>query len=286
MSKLLAQALRRQGSLRPEVNGRLRAERRLKGIHIMSPTGWEAPLANAAIRFAQQQGWIEKLKDAAFARKHPVLVLGSTGVGKTNFLESLRTFVPQAIDAVNRTEVASREKIKIDKDIFIFEDTPGQKLHRQRRMNAILGAAGSDGLGVINLTSWGLHEYGFNQGDAILDGKPNPEWLKRRKKDEIDAISEWGPLIMASSAKWFFTVVTKSDLWWPDRELVERHYTNGPYGKELDNFDIKNRSTFGYSSVRHPFYGIAPTAGDFSDDNKRTLQQRLLQELLKAVAQG
>ncbi|WP_083853161.1 MULTISPECIES: GTPase domain-containing protein [unclassified Rhodococcus (in: high G+C Gram-positive bacteria)] len=244
------------------------------------------PLSTAAaaakiVQIAQQQGWFGKLKDA-FAEKRPVLVLGSTGVGKTNFLESLQSLVPETIDRLNRTSAAQQQKIKIDKEVFHFIDTPGQIGHQSRRSQAILGALGTPKLGVINLTCWGYHEYTHGEDEAVENGQPSESWLEKHRKVEIEALKEWGPM-MGSKPEYFFTVVSKADLWWPQKDKVLRYYNDEDYGTLLTDFGIRNRSVFGYSSVRHPFYGIAPTSGNFDDDTRYKLQQYLLRELLRSA---
>ena len=62
------------------------------------------PIADMLV-LAQKQGWLDKLK-MALRKKHKILVLGSTGAGKTNFLASLTETMPKAIDLMSRTEIA------------------------------------------------------------------------------------------------------------------------------------------------------------------------------------
>ena len=56
-------------------------------------TGSEIKPIVEVIALANKQGWLDKLK-MAFRKKHRILVLGSTGAGKTNFLKSLTETMP------------------------------------------------------------------------------------------------------------------------------------------------------------------------------------------------
>ena len=89
----------------------------------------ETKAAIELIKLARKQGWLDNLF-SALRKKHRVLVLGTTGAGKTNLLASLTEAVPQAIDEINRTEFVKERALKIAKQPFIFIDTPGQAQHR------------------------------------------------------------------------------------------------------------------------------------------------------------
>jgi len=148
------------------------------------------------IELAAQQGWIDRLR-YAFSKKQRVLVLGSTGTGKTNFLQSLTESVPEAIDQMNRTQVAEQHRIKVDKTPFVFVDTPGDddEGHRAQR-NDQIRAAISEGLsGAINVVSYGLHEYRTNEADVFdATGAPKAAFLESHRKVEIDMLAQWRDL--------------------------------------------------------------------------------------------
>ena len=79
-----------------------------------------ADVAIKVYELAARQGWLDKLLNV-FRRQHRVLVLGSTGTGKTNLLRSITEIAPEAIDHMNRTEFAQKHSIKIDNLPFIFD---------------------------------------------------------------------------------------------------------------------------------------------------------------------
>jgi putative ribosome biogenesis GTPase RsgA len=74
---------------------------------------WYEKLAVGLLEAAQEQGYLDRLL-ASFRRKHRILVLGSTGVGKSNLVASLKRQAPRVIDRLERTEFAIRhESIRI-----------------------------------------------------------------------------------------------------------------------------------------------------------------------------
>ncbi|MGH9846277.1 MAG: GTPase [Blastocatellia bacterium] len=108
---------------------------------------------------AHKQGWFDKLV-SALRKKHRVVVLGATGIGKTAFLESLTETLPRAIESMNRTVFNEKRRIKISKDLFIFTDTPGHRMYTKRRLEAIKEVLKMEGgvEGIINVVSYGYHE--------------------------------------------------------------------------------------------------------------------------------
>lgn len=72
----------------------------------------EAGIAIKLFEPAKRQGWLDRLV-SSFKKRHRILVLGCTGVGKSQFVESLTEAMPAAIDRLNRTEFAQKHSIKI-----------------------------------------------------------------------------------------------------------------------------------------------------------------------------
>jgi energy-coupling factor transporter ATP-binding protein EcfA2 len=238
--------------------------------------------AQAILEIAQRQGWLDKLKDV-FRSKHDILILGSTGTGKSNFVRSLRELVPEAIDHMNRTQWATREKVTLAGEVFRFTDTPGQTHHGDRRTDAIRRAVeGGRPFGIINVVCGGYHEYLTGKSEALLpNGAPNPTWISEHLAVEIDAALQWVPLLAVARPKFVLTLVSKADLWWHDRETVLRHYEVGAYRKKL----ALDHIVLPYSSTYHRFYDSGITIGAFESKDRVTVQERFLEELFRATAQ-
>lgn len=192
--------------------------------------GEEIAKAIDLLKTAYKQGWLDKLA-TSLRKKHKVLVLGPTGAGKTNILESLTELIPKAIDQMNRTEFVQKHSIKISKQPFVFIDTPGQTLHKGRRISSIREAMAGKIDGVINVVSYGYHEYRIGKKEAIAsDGTINESFLERHRLVEMEALKEWTLLLGGrETARWLITVVSKADLWWHQREEVLAHYQSGKY---------------------------------------------------------
>ena len=248
-----------------------------------------AKAAEAAIelvKLAHKQGWLDKLK-AAFRKKHRVLVLGATGTGKTNFLESLSELVPQAIHNMNRTEFAEKHAIRIVKEPFIFVDTPGDLPLKDRRISAIRDAMKTDLAGVINVVSYGYHEYRIGKRGPIKDGSINEEFLEKHREEEIKALNEWTMLLGGrETADWLITVVTKADLWWDRHDEVMAHYRSGPYAEALGEAKSLRPNVLEYCSVFHKFYGEGAMSGVFDEEDRIRTRANLLRVLLTAISEG
>src|ERR1700754_1711743 len=244
----------------------------------------EATAALELISTAHKQGWLDRLITAV-RKKHKVVVLGSTGVGKTNFLNSLTESIPSAVDIMNRTEIAKKHRVKIQKSPFIFVDTPGQEPHKSRRLKAIREALASHISGVINVVSYGYHEYRIGSKDAVDDnGIVSEEFLSAHRAIEIAALEEWIPVLGGpEAAGWLITVVSKADLWWDRRDEVLEYYRTGAYYEALGSAKSLHPIVLEYSSVFQKYFGKARMSGDFEDNDRIRVKAHLIEELLAAV---
>jgi energy-coupling factor transporter ATP-binding protein EcfA2 len=240
-----------------------------------------------AVNLAVEQGWFSKLLNA-LKKKHRILVLGSTGVGKTNLLESLKAIVPPAISAMSRTEFVEKRGFKIETEPFIFIDTPGQIGHKARRRDAIREAMRDGISGVINVVAYGYHEHRSGHEEAFdSTGKVSESYLTTHRDLEIALLSEWtGLLGDERTAGWLMTVVTKADLWWGRRKEVDEYYRNadGAYAKAIQVAGDLNPITVDYFSVFHKFYGQGELSGLLDDTDRVRMRSDLLLSLLAGVA--
>ncbi|MFC1834042.1 GTPase domain-containing protein [Thermodesulfobacteriota bacterium] len=237
-------------------------------------------------KIAKREGWIDKLL-GFLEKKHLILMLGSSGVGKTNLLKSLTELQPEVINhATGRTTSHYKSAVKIGEVAFHFIDTPGQELHSSQRLDAIKEYCNSiDGL--INVVAFGYHEYAEGMPDAFTPtGKVRKAYLDSNREREMHAVAEWSAVLGGNANYRLLTVVSKADLWWDRQEDVFEHYRQGPYFERLGEAKALNPIVLPHCSVFHKFYGRGPMAGTFDETDKAKARAELLRTLVEMVGAG
>jgi energy-coupling factor transporter ATP-binding protein EcfA2 len=235
-------------------------------------------------RIAEDEGFVKRLANF-FKHTETIIVLGSTGSGKTNLLDSLAVAAAlvEPIPATTRTQTTERRRVVVNERPFVIIDTPGQREHGPQRQSIYREALARPPVRLINVVSFGYHEYATGSGEAVDgSGAARDDWLERHRENELTAMREWLPLLGdRNTASWILTAVTKADLWWNERDAVLAYYGTGPYAKELKSQDpgLKH-SVLPYSSVFHRFYGEAALAGTFDDEDRLETTGHFLQQLV------
>jgi hypothetical protein len=219
-----------------------------------------------------------------FKKKQHVLVLGSTGTGKTNFLDSLgQLTMPEPIDHLARTGVALPVKLVVGGKPFAFVDTPGQ--FERRRNEAIRDALRHERLGIINVVSYGYHEYATGSKEPTSPkAAVREDFLRRHREIEIQHLSQWIDLVGdAGATRWLTTVVTKADLWWERRDEVLDFYRTGPYFEALSDFRSAGSHVAHYCSVFHKFFSQGAMAGTFDEVDRVKAKANFLRLLIEVA---
>ena len=234
------------------------------------------------VDLAVEQKWLDKLI-SALRKQHKVLVLGSTGVGKTNFIKSLTEELPEAIHHLTRTQFVKPHGMRVLEQPFVFIDTPGQ--YEARRMEAIREAT-KGVAGIINVVSYGYHEALVGKEKAITNtGEVRPLFLEEQREIEIEDLGSWTTQLGSRAvANWLITIISKADLWWDKREKVTAYYTSGPYDDALGGAKRLDPVVMEYCSVFHKFYGKGRLSGNLDDADRSLLRTNLLSQLLAAVS--
>ncbi len=235
-------------------------------------------------RLAEDEGLLAKLANF-FKHKETIIVLGSTGSGKTNLLDSLgvAAALVEAIPAINRSQAPDRRRVIVNERPFNIIDTPGQKGHEPHRQALYREAMARPPVRVINVVSFGYHEYATGSSEAVDGvGTPRDDWLERHRANELTAMREWLPLLgNRTTTSWILTAITKADLWWNEHDSVVSYYESGPYAEEIQRHDSGlKHSVLPYSSVFHRFYGASPLAGTFDDEDRLQTTSHFLQQLV------
>lgn len=233
------------------------------------------------LKVVDRNGWLNQFTDA-FRKKHRVLVLGSTGVGKTQFLRSFGDMFAEGLNYAARTQFPTAKRIELDGNLFEFIDTPGQELHQSRRITAIANAMREGYTGIINIVSYGYHEYGLNADKVLAGSSVKDSYLQSHRDVEIRLLGEWSPWI---TDQWVFTIITKADLWWDSQEDVIEYYERGKYHQVLQGSNPKIEAMVSpYSSVSSKFYGVTPTSGHFNDEQRKIYRSKVFEGLIEAIS--
>lgn len=221
-----------------------------------------------------------------FFRKKPhIVVLGSTGTGKTNLLRCLANSagLVGAIHPSARTEASRPQHVRINNTPFIVVDTPGQAFHQPDRLKTVREAMARDKVRIINVVSDGYHEYLDRADEAVRNKQPVEEFLEHHRQQEIDSVKEWLPIIGdRNTTEWVVTVITKADLWWSEQGRVVAHYTAGEYGQLLRQIDAGlPHAVAPFCSVIHRFYGTARQPGVFDDSDRAAINTHFIEQLVE-----
>ncbi len=119
--------------------------------------------------------------------------------------------------------------------------------------------------------------------DAFLE-----RYCAEQRREEIEILRQLAPHMIASRGKlWMITLVTKQDLWWPERKEVIEHYGNGgEYGAEIAKILAKR----GGQTFRHELVpaslvisNFATGAGESLKPNAAGYDQPLQVQSLRGV---
>ena len=252
-------------------------------------SGW-GKLIDEAVNVATKYKLLQKLAGLFLNEKSVVLLCGTSGVGKSQFIRSLQEPVAAPIAAADRTRGWHKVKVTKDKRKLELLDTPGQIGEGALRRKAHLEALRAKHFGIINVVANGFHEGTATEPDAIVrvgDAyRAKDKFLTDSRKLEVQNLTEWSRDLQ--DARWLITLVNKADLWWqPDTcESVLKYYSStGPYGMRLKSWEGKH-VVLPYASTSKPFYDRVPMSGHFGDARRLECQVNALRSLASLIAQG
>ena len=237
---------------------------------------WEK-IAETSIDVIINKGLIEKIKNL-FKKRKKILLFGSSGVGKTQFINSLTHNITHSINRNNRTKTVEKSKISIDKIPILLIDTPGEQFAQdQLRKKEIADFIKNGGAGIINVVCYGYHEGPVNNILDIKKGKKfNENYLEHKRQKEIEQLSEWEPFIGLSNIEWIITLISKADIWWSNKNKIQNYYELGNYNKIISKMPKKlEHIILPYCSIIEPFYGI-PQKNNFGNNLMLNLQNNFL----------
>ena len=196
-----------------------------------------ADLLKGGYTVGKELGLWQKLA-TSLRRKRKILVLGASGAGKTQFVNAVKNPLSIRLTTSQRTVSVERRKVTVEGFPFVLLDTPGQVLDEAKRKVAITDAIRRGVEGIINVTCYGYHEAAeAGSADAVAGTGGHiakASYLTARRQVEMNLLSEWVPFMDEKMARWVITLVTKADLWWPEKERVQHYYEQGNYAGAMD----------------------------------------------------
>jgi hypothetical protein len=232
------------------------------------------------VKWLEEKGFFERFRDW-FRQRHKILILGSTGVGKTQLIKSLAENYPDDISRLNRSTRLEKLDMKINKDLFDFIAVPGEAVRASERREAILDA--SRGVaGILNVVAYRYHEHRAGTPDQAVTKthEPRIRWLDMHRRLESDALGEWvSTLGNRAKSKKLITVVNKADLWWDSSNAVRSYYESGAYANRLGPARELEPEVAFYCSTVKRFWDHGVGSGSFTDKDRVTLRYSLLKRL-------
>jgi GTPase SAR1 family protein len=123
---------------------------------------------------------------------------------------------------------------------------------------------------VINVVSFGYHSIGRIEYQNLLGyqmGMTAREMLdvhiNDKKVVELELLNKITPYLSIASKKkiLMITLVTKQDLWWPDRQAIKNHYEVGQYNEVIKA--VQNK--LGQPHFRHEYFSASLLTENFGD---------------------
>ncbi|MBX9580338.1 MAG: hypothetical protein K2X87_08530 [Gemmataceae bacterium] len=202
-----------------------------------------------------------------------ILIIGPGGVGKStlgHFLSGqfdLLVHPPGEYDESLDTEGFVLEPEGDDGTGVRLVIPPGQEHKRAATWNDLYAdIAGGKFRGVIVLNAYGYHSLGkisYKQHKLHTRGKNVflEAFLGDRRVEELRVLRQLAPHLAANRQKmWLLTLVTKQDLWWDQRGVVEAHYRDGEWAAEVGKIAAQH----GAVQFRHEFCFASLVIANFS----------------------
>lgn len=169
-----------------------------------------------------------------------VLIIGPGGVGKTTLGQFLSGQEDQAASG-SYVESVGTEEFQIADNLSVQLVIPPGQAHRRKATwdQRLEEVADGKFRGVILIHAYGHHALGdFSyKNHKLYDPEKGfdafvTDYLSQCLKAEEQILKIVCDAVRRCSAPiWVLTLVTKQDLWWDERDDVEKYYTEGKYGK-------------------------------------------------------
>lgn len=175
----------------------------------------------------------DKLKQWYAQNQQEILVLGCSGVGKTQFVYSLSDKTDEQLARIE-TRKHQITTLKLEDFPLKFIDTVGHIDAPHERDDVFYNRLNNEKLiGIINVVSFGYQENDQSkEHEVFATDTPQVQYdfLERGRQDELAYMEKWLPDIPFSKVKWIITLVNKMDVWKREASIVQSYYEK----KEMD----------------------------------------------------
>jgi energy-coupling factor transporter ATP-binding protein EcfA2 len=248
------------------------------GSDLVTASAIAAKFTVDLVQELSKQGVFDRII-ARFKDQKCILVLGSSGVGKSQLVQTIKTYLPDVIDRMDRTQANELHRLVFDKEVFRVIDTPGQEGHQAIRGEAIKEAMSRGTAAIVNVVCYGYHEGRVDAAQALTpEGTVRPEWLEMCRSLELANLKEWAhlfdePILLA---------INKADVWWDQRDTVLKYYSNGPYAEAIKSANRPAARHREICSVVHNYFGKVGHAALFDDAERVRVRAAFMRELFIA----
>ena len=219
-----------------------------------------------------------------FSTPVKLLVLGESGTGKTQFINSILSNIPIKS---HRTHLSKRNVLVFENGKkVVFIDSPGHKTLQAERKKVIDEIRRKKITGIINVVN-----YGYNESDTAQDLNifrtgtcdVKEEYLRENRIREIAQLSEWeAEITLDCKLKNIVTIVNKADIWYSQYENVLNYYEKGEYAQRLKLLGNISCHCFPYCSIIEPFYN-KPMSIIIGEQKKKELHDDLINEFINVL---
>jgi GTPase SAR1 family protein len=212
-------------------------------------------LAGATVSIAKNVGLIDRVLRQIKGTKNIVL-LGCSGVGKTQFIYSLKNGKMNYVKGRDKTLIVRSIQQKYKEFYLNVYDTPGHVAREQLKKDLVRDLGRSKkGIGVINVVCNGYHINDDYSDQMFLEKQFLVDTISSNLSQEIEQLRIVNSFIDFTNVDWVITLVNKADLWINDnKQSTLKHYASGPYFEKLNKISI--HEVIPYCSVIQDFYKV------------------------------
>lgn len=219
-----------------------------------------------------------------------IVVLGNTGVGKTQFIHSLIEDL-RYVRAKGATQIAEAYQAFLEDSPIVLMDTVGGDIpNTYLLLEEMLHK--NEVEGIINVVSYGyIGEQGrINLKDAIDEtGQVSPHFLALARQKDIAYLNQWLPLLTPhTQIGWIITLINQMDIWYPEKGEV-MYYYESPSEEYQKKFNALKKTPckhyiIPYSAILELYLDKFPSKIGISQQQQ--IQQTFFRTLLNLVENG